>query len=48
MVNGNSIPDIFMASVNGRCFKNLWSLQLAGTCIASGQDLDGIHAFKSL
>jgi hypothetical protein len=48
MVNDNSIPDISMASVDGRCFKNLRSLQLAGTSIDSWHDLDGIRAFESL
>jgi hypothetical protein len=38
----------WLASVDGRCFKNLQSLQLAGTSIASWQDLDGIRAFESL
>jgi HAMP domain-containing protein len=48
MVNDNNIPDVSMANVDTSCFKNLRSLQLAGTSIASWQDLDGIRAFESL
>ena len=48
MLNDNDISYISMETVNADCFQNLRSLQLAGTSIASWQDLDGIRCLQKL
>jgi len=48
MLNDNDIADLSMDTVDCTFFEKLTSLQLAGTSIASWQDLDGIRCFQNL